>query len=346
MAGAQGAAKVINAEGGFGGHPVKLVSCNSMFQPAATTECAHTTLSDHPVAMFGCEPEWPITGLAVYAASHIPSFNCLSDTKAFQNKLNFGMGSGTLGEASAMIHWLCKYRPNDKRIADIETASPQDEAQLPPALGAAAKKCGMTVSFNWINPATVDLAPIVDKIVQAKPSFIISTVSGSQMVILAKALQSAKFPTDDLSINSSAVDEPNVFGPAGSALDGVWITDEWEGWGTGTADATAYLKAMAGNSLAKTGNAVQGFMYLMWMYTAAKKIGFSKFNSTTLASFSNTANGVPSPMLHSVVNPGPAYPGPQLKNPWVQLLHWTGGKMVPVTQGTDGGWINSATAAG
>jgi branched-chain amino acid transport system substrate-binding protein len=341
VAGAQGAADIINKQGGLAGHPVKIVTCNSMFAPATAIECAHKTLSDHVTAMLGCEPEWSSGALSIYAAAGIPSFNCANDTVDFHNKLSFGYGSGTEGEETAMIQWLCKNEPSAKTFAYVATANPEQEKTLPPVLNAVAKPCGMTVDYTWVPQTTVDLAPIVSKVLQSKPDFMGTTVSGSQMVLLAKALQQDNFPASKVSINSSAVDNPNVFKPAGSALNGVWITDEWQGWGTGSAQATAYLNALKGNSLAETGNAVQGYAVMQWIATAAKHLG-SSFSASTLASYSNSANGVATPMIKSWTNPGPSEPGPQLKNPWIQLLNWNGSKMVPVAKGTDGGFVNIA----
>src|SRR5438067_6389381 len=44
-AGAVGAAKAINAKGGFGGRKVIIDTCNSMLQAGPATSCAHTTLA-------------------------------------------------------------------------------------------------------------------------------------------------------------------------------------------------------------------------------------------------------------------------------------------------------------
>src|SRR4029077_2573838 len=53
--GANAAAKVINAAGGFGGRKLVFVSFNTSLSPATATVCAHQTIAKHPVASIGCE---------------------------------------------------------------------------------------------------------------------------------------------------------------------------------------------------------------------------------------------------------------------------------------------------
>ncbi len=43
--GADLAAKMINSEGGFGGRPAKVISCNSMLQPAAAEDCVFMSVA-------------------------------------------------------------------------------------------------------------------------------------------------------------------------------------------------------------------------------------------------------------------------------------------------------------
>ena len=166
----------------------------------------------------------------------------------------------------------------------------------------------------------------------------------SQMVQVAKSLQQQGFPSDHLSLASNALDMKNVFKPAGSALNDVYASDEWTGWGLDTSDADTYRKWTASLPNPLSGNVVQGWMYMMWLYTAAKHIGFGSFSSSTLTHWlQNSANGTPIPMSRTYINPGPT--GKQaIKQPYVQILHWDNGKMSIVTQGTDNGWVTPYTS--
>jgi ABC-type branched-subunit amino acid transport system substrate-binding protein len=343
LEGAEAAAKIINSQGGFGGHPVTITTCNDQLSTAPTLECAHKTLSKHPVAMFGCSVAWDVSGLQLYDRQGVPSFNCASTVQGYKDPLNFGLGSSTWGEMGGMLRWLCANRPDVKRVGYAEQVDPEDERTVPPILNAIAKPCGIKITYNWVNQTAPDLTPVVSKMLDSDPQFLLTVVSGEQMVTVAKLLQQNNFSTSNLAINSSAASMNDDFKPAGDALKGVWITDEWKGWGIqGDPEVAAYQKALANDPNRDSGNVEQGYMYMMYMYNAAKKIGFDKFNSKTLADFSNSANGFSSPMLHGIVNPGPSW-NTQMKNPWIQLLHWDGTKMVPETKGTDDGWINTLT---
>src|SRR5438876_12298687 len=86
-AGADAAAKKINAKGGFGGRKVVIDTCNSQLTPSVATACAHSTLGNHPVAMFGCELSWSAAGLAIYAKAGVPSFNCPNTTRSEERRV-------------------------------------------------------------------------------------------------------------------------------------------------------------------------------------------------------------------------------------------------------------------
>jgi hypothetical protein len=77
----------------------------------------------------------------------------------------------------------------------------------------------------------------------------------------------------------------------------------------------------------------------MWFATAAKRIGYHKFNSATLAAFMQHGTNVHMPLSRSLVNPGPKQ-YPQAKQPYVLITQWKGGhfRIVPTGPKKDG-WI-------
>lgn len=340
--GAQAAANVVNAHGGFGGRPLKLITCNSMLQPAATTACAHQTLAQHPVAELGCENSWSAAGIPLYSSASVPSLNCPGSQVDFSSPWNFGIGTGTQGIMTGMASYICSQMPQVKRVAYIEAADPEQEHDVPLSLTPVLKGCGKQLAYTWVPTTTIDMTPVVAKILQSKPDFILTAVSGSSMIQLAKALQQQGFPASRLQISDSALDATGVLKPLGSALNGAYVADEFAGWGlSGSPDATAYQRATHGAVAAENGNSVSGYVDTMLMYTAAKTIGFAKFNAASLTHFLRTANSIHIPMSRTLVNPGPAS-APSVKQPYVQLMRWQHGKMTLITQGTDGGWVKTA----
>jgi hypothetical protein len=167
---------------------------------------------------------------------------------------------------------------------------------------------------------------------------------GALAVNIYKQFAAAGIPADRIIGSANQMDYAQVLEPGGAALDGAYASMEVKSWGdTADPDVAAYLKAMEGSGWeAKDPNPATAYMYVMAIYTAAQKIGFDKFNSTALRDWFNTANDVALPLSRSVLNPPP--PGyPQVKQPYVQIVQWKGGKLSPVTEGTEEGWLNGFT---
>jgi ABC-type branched-subunit amino acid transport system substrate-binding protein len=340
QAGAQAALNYIDSIGGWGGRKASLIVCNSMLQPAATATCAHQTLAAHVVGEFGCETSWSAGGLQAYAAAGIPSFNCTNTHEDYTNPMSFGLGTGAEGEAGGMGKWLCNTHPDVKSVAYLSPQDPEQETDIPPILNPIMHACGKSVSYTWIPFTQVDMTPIVTKVLSTHPQWVMTVIGQAQMVEVAKSLQQQGFPTDHISLASNALDKKGVLDPAGSALNGAYSTDEWTGWGLGVPDAVTYrewAQKSAPNPL--SGNTVQGWMYMMWIYTAAKAIGFNNFSAATLTHWmQTTANGSHILMSRTYVSPGPTKT-PSVHQPYVQILHWKDGTMTLVTQGTTDGWI-------
>ncbi len=74
--------------------------------PSVATACAHTTLGNHPVAMFGCELSWSAAGLGIYAKAGVPSFNCPNTTADFANPWSFAIVAGQVGDLHAGARYL------------------------------------------------------------------------------------------------------------------------------------------------------------------------------------------------------------------------------------------------
>jgi hypothetical protein len=81
----------------------------------------------------------------------------------------------------------------------------------------------------------------------------------------------------------------------------------------------------------------------MLIAEAAKQIGADQFDSSTLAQFLQTKNGVKIPLSRTLVNPGPSV-APSEKQPYARLYQWKGGtfNLIPAGPAKDGwlqGWL-------
>lgn len=339
-AGADAAAKQINARGGFGGRRVVIRTCNTMGQPSTTTTCAHTTVADHPVAAFGCELTWGVAALPLLAKAQIPSIMCLNSSQDFTNPSSFGLAASSFGEDRGMARYLCS-RSSVRRVAVLTVGLPQLRDVALQAIGPVLQGCGKQTRYVYYPLNTTDLSPFVAKVLQGKPDFVMTfPLSGAQTPELFKDFEQSGFSASKMSAASSSFGYTETLRPAGAAMDGAYGTFEYENWGN-TADpqVATYLRAMRGSGVdPRNSNVEGGYQAIMALHAIAKRIGFGHFNSASLTSFLRSKTGVPIPLSRTLVNPGPSG-HPQVKQPYVQIVRWEHGRLVTVDRGTDHGWV-------
>ena len=337
--GATTAAKAINNAGGFGGRPIVLHTCNTMSNTSASTECARKTVGGHPIAEFGCETSWSGSGLPIYAAAKVPSFNCANTPEDFHNPWSFSLGAGAVGDLRGLARYLCS-QPQVKNVTMMLDDLPTFHV-VPPAVAPILQACGKHLLAPEFYPlAAVDMAPFVTHVVQAKPDFVLLLAIGPQVVQIFKAFQQAGFPASKIGGPDTDFTYDSILKPAGAAMDGAYAANQYVSWGdTSNPDVAAYLKAMKASGADPTNATVEwGYAMMQWFYTAAKRIGFAAFNAQTLAHFMNTQTNVPVPLSRTLINPGPPQ-YPQQKQPYVQISQWKGGKMTVVPTGpAKDGW--------
>ncbi len=340
--GANVAVKAINAAGGFGGRKVVLETCNTLNTPGPATICAHKQLgsSPRPIAEFGCETTWSASGLPLYSAAGIPSFNCMNTTEDFHNPLSFGMVAGAEGDLIGLARFICS-NPSVHSVigmADDLPAFHSDFAPVAPVL----KACGKTLINPVYYPLTaVDMTPYITHVVQAKPDFVIMLAIGPQVVLIFKAFQQNGFPASKVGGPDTDFTYSTTLKPAGSSMNGAYAASQYASWGdTSDPDVASYLSAIKAAGADPTNATIEwGYAMIEWFYTVAQKVGFANFNSATLANFMRTQTGVPIPLSRTMINPGPAQ-YPQQKQPYVQIAQWKDGKMTVVATGSQNdGWV-------
>jgi branched-chain amino acid transport system substrate-binding protein len=336
-AGADAAAKMINAQGGFGGRPLVIVTCNSMLEPAAASACAHETVADNPVAMVGCENNWVAAGLPIYAKAQIPSFNCLNSTEEVHNPWNFGIGPAAVGAYGAASRYACSL-PEVKNVTMMLFDAPFARFLYNTAVSPIVKACGKTSNVVYVPVSAVDMTPYVQKAMQAKPDFVIVAVLTTTIVQTYKAFEQQGLPASRIAA-ADTVFAHNLISQAGGALTGGIALAQFAPWGlTSDPEVAAYQEAMQGSPVDPHDPTVEwGYQYIMWLYTVAKQVGFNNFNSATLTDFMRTHAGVHIPLSRSLVNPGPSS-APQIKQPYAQIVQWTGTtfKVLPAGPNKDG----------
>lgn len=329
-AGAQAAAKQINASGGFGGRPVTLDVCNSMLEVAAATACAHSTIAAHPVAMFGCDLYWFSAGLPVYSAAKIPSLNCPNAPTDFTNPYSFGVNASAIGEDRAIAKYACS-QPSIKTFVTIVYDDPADHAIYGTAEQPVLKACGKTSMAVFFPETATDVATYTQKVIQAKPDFVLINASDVQVIQIYKALEQGGIPASHIATPDNNFTYQDI-SQAGGALDGGIAIADYAPWSdTSDPAVAAYKQALQGSTVDPRNASVEwGYSDLMFLYNVAKQIGFSSFNSSTLQQFLSTKS-FPIPLsTGAFTNPGPTG-APQAKQPYVRLTQWTGSEFKFVT---------------
>ncbi len=336
-AGADAAIKVINGEGGFGGHPVQLITCNSMLSPGPALDCAHSTVTQHPIAMIGCELAWSLGGLRVYTAANVPSLNCLNTQADFSSNWSFGMNPGASGDDAATIAYACSL-PDVKTIADVTIALPAEIAVYNANVAPVAKACGKTPILTTVPTNVVDITPYVAKTMQSKPQFILSNVETAETEQLYSEFEGQGIPANRIA--ASDVDYTAALLKNAPAMKGGISIAEFNPW-TDTSDPSIaqYVQALQSTGATyQDPNVEWGYSLMMWVYDSAKAAGFSNLTGTSLANYFRTANNVAIPLSRTWLNPGPSS-APAIKQPYARMLIWTGTTFTPVSGG-DQGWFS------
>ena len=338
--GANTAAKQINAAGGLGGRQVEIHTCNTMSNAAASTACAHKTLADHPVAEFGCETSWFSSGLPVYAAAKVPSFNCPNTPEDFHNAYSFGMMAGAVGDLRGLANWLCT-QPSIKNVTMMLDDLPTFHV-VPSAVSPILKSCGKNILSPVFYPlASVDLTPYVNRVVQSKPDFVFLLAIGPQVVQIFKGFQTQGFPASKVGGPDTDFTYSTIVKPAGSAMDGAYSANQFVSWGdTADSDVASYTAAIKKTGQDPTNASIEwGYAMVEWFATVAKATGYANFDSASLTKFMSTQTNVHIPLSRTLINPGPAQ-YPQQKQPYIQITQWKNGKMNPVSTKAGNGWVS------
>jgi len=337
--GANAAAKAINANGGFGGREVVIQPCNSKFQPPVATVCAQKAVAQGVVGMMGCELAWSSSGLPIFARAKIPSVNCLNTKEDYSNEWSFGLNSGDTGQMGAQANWLCT-KSDVKTVALVKPDLPQLRINEPLAQ-SILKGCGKKITEAvWFPLTAVDATPYVQKAIAAKPDFIIFSFAGPGVTTFMKTFQSAGWPADKIAMPDTDFPYNSVVKPAESAFVGAYAAAQFTPYGdTSDPQVQQYLKdTQAAGVDGQDPTTEWGYADVMWFYTAAKNIGFDKFDGPSFQQYMTTANDVPIPLTRTWTSPGPK-DFPQNRQPYVQMSKYTGGGKFQVEQSGDQGWF-------
>jgi branched-chain amino acid transport system substrate-binding protein len=192
VAGAQAAARAINADGGINGHPVNIVSCNDQFNANQATACARQAVSSHDLAVI------PFSNFGssfdpILTQAGIPSVaNALSEPADYEDPTAFPIEPGGTAEFMACVAELAA--TGHTRIAIGDGATPiiaQVLDGVQDAVSIVKTPSGGSLSFagrvNWPLTAT-DFSPYAEAVVQDNADGVVIVSTPQEDVSLASAL--------------------------------------------------------------------------------------------------------------------------------------------------------------
>jgi ABC-type branched-subunit amino acid transport system substrate-binding protein len=123
----QAAIKAINSAGGINGHQVKLIFCDSNFDPNTEVACAREAVSKKVAAVVGAASYFPNTA-AVLEAGKVPLVGARgADPTDFTSSISYPMVAGTFGWANGMAA-LAKQLGLQK-VSIVSSAAPTSSQQ-------------------------------------------------------------------------------------------------------------------------------------------------------------------------------------------------------------------------
>ena len=337
--GAKAAVEYINSDlGGINGRPVQLTTCDAKLDPATTTACANTAVSDKAMAVVGIAINWAANGLPVVAAAQIPSLTVPLATLDLTSPWSTPLSGG----APVLFTVLGKFAGTKgaKTIVDLANDYPTNH-QATDFLTAGIKSTGGQEAIGVYAPAAVpDLTPYVVQAVKKKPDFIVLNLGDADVVRALKSLQQLSWPPSKVLLTDLAADNENLFKPAGATAAGVYIVSPFDS----TDDTSNPQVQLFDNLIQKYSGAApanpytaNGFAAIMGIRDAAMKVG-AAVTSATLGQYLHTTDSLPV-FMSKTLSASTAIPSaPSVHNPNARVLQWSGSSLTPVTD-----WISAAS---
>jgi branched-chain amino acid transport system substrate-binding protein len=189
--GAKAAVASINASGGVNGHPLKLDTCDTKFDPNQEAACARQMVTDKVAAVVFPQMFFPQTSLPLLQSAGIPTIGSTGiSLQEFQTPSAFPL-AGIPGWFYGVTASLAKNGAKKISILGINNAASQFANQT--AL-AAVKASGLTLVNNIaVDPTTTDFASAAARAAQGGTDGVVITMSPQAAVPAIKALRAGGY---------------------------------------------------------------------------------------------------------------------------------------------------------
>lgn len=282
--GAQAAVKYLNENGGVAGRPLKLITCDSKVDPAATAACANSVVQSEALAVTGIANLLATSGAATLQGADIALLSIPTSMPGWQDP-------DTLAFYSASTYWpgMVYYAAT---FADAKSIAYLG-GDTPPAhmfaglMEQEAQRLGVDFHATYAPPNAADLTPVVVSAVASHPDAIITSFDGPPAVQVIQALATQGYESGDIYLQSGASDPDTLaaLGDLAKGLNFAYITNDPRA--TDDPQVKVFKEAMgaAGSSDDDAASmAFLGFANMMNLAGALNKLGAGNISAASLES--------------------------------------------------------------
>lgn len=334
--GARAAAAYVNENGGIGGRPIEIVSCDSKFDPGASRACAQDAVAQNALAVIGLDDYSATAGDALLEKNDIITMNAPNQTSLIQSSNSFALGPAGAGELNAIGHYLGAMKQLENISLLMQDVPPAHS--LAELLESAARNAGVDeVNTVYFPIQTTDFSAPVAKVVSSDPEAVFTLATGSQLSIIWNLLQQQGINSDQVYVQGGSLDA-SFFKEAGSvAVDANVMSEFTNPDDLSDPDVKLYREAMdkyGFGDIARSMFSQWGFANVMFLAEVAKTIGPQDLDAKVLKEYLTTTLGpgsdktIPTFMGPDMSAAAPSHPG--IHRPGVSILKWDGEKFVTV----------------
>ncbi|MDP9026781.1 MAG: ABC transporter substrate-binding protein [Actinomycetota bacterium] len=332
----QAAISYVNAyKGGIGGHPIKLVTCQTDGSPATSQRCANQILDQKPVAILGAADTGAPGAIPVWANANLPYLGGIGFTPVEQNYKNAVIFSAVSSADNATSGYYAGTTLKAKSAAVIYTSDTQGTASAENWIIPGLTKSGVSkVTKIAIPPTASDVSSAVATAVGANPDVIFVDAPAACPNILSSLKQlgnTAKIMGIDPCTSPAAIAGAN------GGAEGLYFATAVLDPGAGTAETKLYLAAMqkyAPASTALDSIASVGFQTVINVQAALAKSTPADLTTDKIMAAFKTGSDHPNFLGHPYTCDGTALPGfTAICNTYEQVRQVKNGKAVAVGNG-------------
>jgi branched-chain amino acid transport system substrate-binding protein len=322
----------INAHGGYGGHPVQVVSCNGKNNPTNDAQCAQQFISSKVITVIGLDGVWGSVGVPIINKAGILNQTNPISGPEYSSPNAFPFNGELIAAGNAIADWAAQN--NIKTLTCIYSDVASLEQSCKEYVGKPAAAKGIKVTQIAVPVTATDVGQYAQKLEQTK-SQVVAPIAGAPVTeaLISDAKQDGYTPTWFVPGSNA---QSSFFKALGSSANGInYYMDYKAPADTGDAETQIFLNAMKQYQPSSQVDAAASiaFSNLMTLQTIANKIGAANMTSSGLKQAIQSANNL-AQFMGAPLTAGKNLPGlPNCLGVTQYLYTWANNKYTPLGAG-------------